>query len=251
MAVSSVGEAVSAEVVAVAVGNSCPSCREVIKREATFCPSCGARLNIKRGPSMSFGKVILVFFGAILVGLLVVGGCVYSGYNRAVVMDEGVSAAWAQVENQLQRRFDLIPNLVATVKGVAEQEKDVFLGIAKARKAYFQAKSGGTLGDKVRAAGGFQSALSRLLVLREAYPELKSNQSFMKLQDSVEGTENRLSVERKRYNDVVRQLNTYSRKLLGRLYCSLAGVEKAEYFEVGEEAKAVPKIDFTSKPSGD
>jgi LemA protein len=198
---------------------------------------------------MSFGKVVLVFFGAMVVGLLIVGGCVYSGYNRAVAMDEGVSAAWAQVENQLQRRFDLIPNLVETVKGVAEQEKDVFLGIANARKAYFQAKEGGSLAAKVRAAGGFESALSRLLVLRETYPELKSNQSFLKLQDSVEGTENRLSVERKRYNDNVKQLNTFSRKLLGRLYCSLAGVEKAEYFEVAEEAKAVPKIDFTGSDS--
>ena len=96
----------------------------------------------------------------------------------------------------------------------------------------------------------FESALSRLLVLREAYPELKSNQSFLKLQDSIEGTENRLGTERKRYNDKVRDLNTFSRKLLGRLYASLAGVEKAEYFEVAEEAKAVPKVDFTGESEG-
>ncbi len=196
---------------------------------------------------MSFGRVLLVFFAVVVIGVLLIGGCLYSGYNRAVAMDEGVEAAWAQVENQLQRRFDLIPNLVETVKGVAQQEKDVFLGIAKSRESYFQAK---TVGEKVRAANTFESALSRLLVLRENYPELKSNQSFLKLQDSVEGTENRLSVERKRYNDSVRALNTFSRRLLGRLYCALAGVEKAEYFEVAEEAKAVPKVDFTGDSSG-
>ncbi len=191
---------------------------------------------------MSFGKVLLAFMGAVLLAVLLVGGCMYSGYNKAVSLDEGVKSAWAQVENQLQRRWDLIPNLVESVKGVAGQEKEVFLGIAKARESYFQAKS---VGQKAKAAGTFESALSRLLVLRETYPELKSNQSFLKLQDSVEGTENRLGVERKRFNDNVKQLNTFSRKLLGRLYCSLAGVEKAEYFEVTEEAKAVPKVDFT------
>ncbi len=191
---------------------------------------------------MSFGKVLLAFMGAVLLAVLLVGGCMYSGYNKAVSLDEGVKSAWAQVENQLQRRWDLIPNLVESVKGVAGQEKEVFLGIAKARESYFQAKS---VGQKAKAAGTFESALSRLLVLRETYPELKSNQSFLKLQDSVEGTENRLGVERKRFNDNVKQLNTFSRKLLGRLYCSLAGVEKAEYFEVTEEAKAVPKVDFS------
>ena len=191
---------------------------------------------------MSFGRVLLAFMGAVLLAVLLVGGCMYSGYNKAVSLDEGVKSAWAQVENQLQRRWDLIPNLVESVKGVASQEKEVFLGIAKARESYFQAKS---VGQKAKAAGTFESALSRLLVLRETYPELKSNQSFLKLQDSVEGTENRLGVERKRFNDSVKQLNTFSRKLLGRLYCSLAGVEKAEYFEVTEEAKAVPKVDFT------
>ncbi len=196
---------------------------------------------------MSIGKVFVVFIVVVLVGLLLVGGCIYSGYNKAITLDEQVNSAWAQVENQLQRRWDLLPNLVETVKGVAAQEKDVFLGIAKARESYFQAKS---VGQKVKAAGMFESALSRLLVLREAYPELKSNQSFLKLQDSIEGTENRLGVERKRYNETVRQLNTFSRKLLGRLYTSLAGVEKAEYFEVAEEAKAVPKVDFTGGSTG-
>ncbi len=196
---------------------------------------------------MKLGKVLLIFAVAVIGSVLVVGGCVYSGYNKAIALDEDVQGAWAQVENQLQRRFDLIPNLVATVKGIAGQEKDVFLGIANARKSYFQAKS---VGQKAKSAGMFESALSRLLVLRETYPELKSNQSFLKLQDSLEGTENRMSVERMRYNETVKRLNTFSRKLLGRLYASLSNVEKAEYFEIAEEAKAVPKVSFTDDLKG-
>lgn len=195
---------------------------------------------------MSLGKILLGMVGAFLLATLVIGGCAYSGYNNAITLDETVNRAWAQVENQLQRRFDLIPNLQATVKGTAAQEKDIFLGIADARKAYFQAKDAGSVAGQAKAATGFSQALSRLLVLRESYPELKSNQAFQSLMVAVEGTENRLSVERKRYNDSVSLLNTFSRKLLGRLYCSFAGVEKAEYFEVTEEAKEVPKIDFTS-----
>ena len=147
---------------------------------------------------MNFTKVIGIILVAVLGGAVVVGGCLYSGYNRAVGFDEEVKSAWAQVDNQLQRRFDLIDNLVATVKGFAAQEQDVFLGVAKTRESYFQAKSSGSLPDQAKAAGAFESALSRLLVLREAYPELKSNESFLKLQDSLEGTENRLAVERQR-----------------------------------------------------
>ena len=196
---------------------------------------------------MNLGKILLIILLAFVGGIVIVGGCVYSGYNRAITLDEDVHAAWAQVENQLQRRFDLIDNLVETVKGFAGQEEKIFLGVAEARKSYFQAKS---VGQKAKAAGIFESALSRLLVLREAYPELKSNESFLKLQDSVEGAENRLSVERKNYNESVKRINTFSRKLLGRLYAGMAGVEKAEYFEVAEEAKAVPKVDFSDEPSG-
>jgi len=162
-------------------------------------------------------------------------------------MDEEVKSAWAQVENQLQRRYEMIPNLVETVKGFAQQEKDVFLGIAKSREAYVGAKS---VADKAAAANALESALSRLLVIRESYPELKSNESFLKLQDSLEGTENRLAVERQRYNDRVRDLNTFARTLLGRLYASLANVEKAEYFEIGEAAKTAPKVDFSPPTRG-
>ncbi len=191
---------------------------------------------------MKIGKVLLILMAVVVGAFLLVGGCVYSGYNRAVALDENVNRAWAQVENQLQRRFDLLPNLVETVKGVAGQEEKIFLGVAEARKSYFQADS---VAGKAKAAGGFERALSRLLVLRETYPQLKSNENFMKLQDSLEGTENRLAVERKRYNDAVSVLNTFTRKITGRFYASLAGVEKAEYFEISDEAKTTPKISFS------
>ncbi len=194
---------------------------------------------------MSAGRIILIIFGVIVVMLLTAGGCVYSGYNQAITLDEAVKSQWAQVENQLQRRFELIPNLVQTVKGVAKQEEKIFLGVANARKSYFQAN---TVNEKAKAASGFESALSRLLVLRETYPQLKSDQSFLKLQDQLEGTENRLAVERKRFNDAVRYLNSFTRKLLGQFYSGLAGVEKAEYFEIGEEAKATPQVNFEYRP---
>jgi len=198
---------------------------------------------------MKATQVLMLLIAALLGGCMFVGCAAYNGYNRAISLDEGVKSAWAQVENQLQRRFDLVPNLVETVKGVAGQEKDVFLGIAKARESYFPAKGPAA---KAKAAGGFESALSRLLVLRETYPELKSNQSFLKLQDTLEGTENRLSVERKRYNDTVKTLNTFTRGIVGRLYASMAGVEKAEYFEITEQVRQTPKVDFGGGgPAGD
>jgi LemA protein len=172
---------------------------------------------------------------------------VYGGYKTAITLDEGVKGQWAQVENQLQRRFELIPNVVEVVKGVAAQEEKIYLGVAEARKAYFQANS---VAEKAEAAGGFERALSRLLVLQETYPQLRSNEAFMKLQDTVEGTENRLSVERKTYNEKVQELNTFVRGPLGRVYAGLADVEKAEYFESPAEAATAPKIDFSPEPKG-
>jgi LemA protein len=190
---------------------------------------------------VSAGRILLIVLAVFLV-LGLMGGCAaYNTYNQALTLDEEVKSQWAQVENQLQRRFELIPNLVQTVKGLAGQEEKIFLGVAEARKSYFQAN---TVNEKARAAGGFESALSRLLVLRETYPALKSDQSFLKLQDQLEGTENRLAVERKRYNDTVRQLNTFTRHLFSGFMARLAGVEQAEYFEVGEEAKTAPKVEF-------
>ena len=188
--------------------------------------------------------MMLGLLAILLLSVLLGGGCVYNGYNRAIALDEEVKNQWAQVENQLQRRYELIPNVVETVKGVAGQEEKVFLGIANARKSYFQADS---VAEQAEAASGVERALSRLLVLQETYPQLRSNEAFMKLQDQLEGSENRLSVERGRYNDAVRTLNTFARQFPGRFYTNLAGVEQAEYFEVEEAARTAPKVDFSHR----
>ena len=186
-------------------------------------------------------KTGLIILAVILLFVFVVGGKLISGYNNVVAMDENVKGKWAQVENQLKRRFDLIPNLVETVKGYAVHEKELFENIAEARTKYFQAK---TLKDKVEGANRLEGVLSRLLVLKETYPQLKANESFLKLQDSLEGTENRIAVERKRYNESVQMLNTYIRTFVGRLYASFAGVFNAEYYEISEAQKAAPGVKF-------
>ena len=183
----------------------------------------------------------MVVLGVIALAALALAGWMISGYNRVIAMDENVKTSWAQVENQLKRRYDLIPNLVETVKGYAAHEKQIFENLAEARTRYFQAKD---VKGKIEAANALEGVLSRLLVLRETYPQLKANESFLKLQDSLEGTENRLSVERKRYNEAVRTLNTYIRTVFGRLFASLAGVSQAEYYQVAEAEKAVPKVKF-------
>ncbi|MEM7828672.1 MAG: LemA family protein [Candidatus Aenigmatarchaeota archaeon] len=185
---------------------------------------------------------LLLFF--LLIFLILIGGTVLWGireYNKVVAMDERVKAQWQQVENQLKRRYDLIPNLVETVKGYAKHERELFTYIADARTKYFQAKD---VKDKLQASEALEGALSRLLLLVERYPELKANESFLKLQDSLEGTENRISVERRRYNEYVRELNTYRRTVFGRFFASLAGVDRAEYFEIPEHEKEPPKVRF-------
>ena len=186
-------------------------------------------------------KTVLIVLGIIVALVAAVLFWGMGRYNQVVTMDEQVNAQWAQVENQLKRRFDLIPNLVETTKGYAKHEKTIFENIANARKSYFQAQ---TVPEKVAAANGFESALSRLLMLQENYPNLKANESFLKLMDSLEGTENRIAVERKRYNDAVKVLNTYRRTVIGRFIAALAGVGPAEYFQVPEEQKEAPKVKF-------
>ena len=189
-------------------------------------------------------KELKIFLIVLVIFLFSVSGSIGWGiaqYNKVITMDEQVKAQWAQVENQLKRRYDLIPNLVETVKGYAKHEKELFENIAEARTKYFQAK---TVGAKIQASRGLEGVLSRLLLLKEAYPELKANESFLKLQDSLEGTENRIAVERKRYNDAVRALNTYRRTVFGRFFASLAGVGEAEYYEIPTAEKATPKVKF-------
>ncbi len=186
-------------------------------------------------------KTALVVLGIIVLIGAGIGSWVIGQYNKAISMDEQVKAQWAQVDNQLKRRYDLIPNLVETVKGYATHEKEVFENIAQARTQYFQAK---TPAEKIQASQQLEGVLSRLLVLRESYPQLKASESFLKLQDSLEGTENRISVERKRYNEDVQTLNSYRRTFAGRFIAALAGVGEAKYFETPAAEREAPKVKF-------
>ena len=186
-------------------------------------------------------KITLIIVGVLLLIGFIAAKWVVNGYNNAISMDENVKAKWAQVENQLKRRYDLIPNLVETVKGYAAHEKELFEHIADARTKYFQAN---TVKDKIQASNQLEGVLSRLLLLQEQYPQLKANEPFLKLQDSLEGTENRISVERKRYNEAVQILNTYRRTVFGRFFAALAGVSGAEYYEIPEAEKEAPKVKF-------
>ncbi len=186
-------------------------------------------------------KITLVIIGILLLVGFSTFRWVINGYNNVIAMDENVKGKWAQVENQLKRRYDLIPNLIETVKGYAAHEEELFKHIADARTKYFQANS---VKEKIQASNQLEGVLSRLLLLREAYPNLKANESFLKLQDSLEGTENRIAVERKRYNEAVQLLNTYRRTFFGRFFASLAGVSSAEYYEIPEAEKEVPKVKF-------
>ncbi len=186
-------------------------------------------------------KIFLIVIGIILLIAVFSFSWIVGEYNKVIAMDENVKGKWAQVENQLKRRYDLIPNLVETVKGYAKHEKELFENIAQARTKYFQSD---TVKGQIESSNQLEGALSRLLLLRETYPELKANQSFLKLQDSLEGTENRISVERKRYNEAVQMLNTYIRTLFGRFFASLASVSSAEYYEIPEAEKEAPKVKF-------
>ncbi|MBN2514875.1 MAG: LemA family protein [Deltaproteobacteria bacterium] len=162
-------------------------------------------------------------------------------YNSFVSLDESVKASWAQVENQLQRRYDLIPNLVETVKGFARQEKEVFIGVTEARS---KVAGAATIPDKIKANNELSGALSRLLLVVERYPDIKSNQNFIRLQDELAGTENRIAVERRRYNEAVKTFNVKIRSFPENLFAGMFGFTQAAFFEVPEAAKAVPKVKF-------
>lgn len=193
----------------------------------------------------NFGKVWVVLV-AVLVVLLLLGIGIFrwyiGGYNKAVNFEQGAEQAWADIDAALQRRLDLVPNLVETVKGYASHEKELFENIAKSREKYFQA---GTRAGKIEATNELSGFLSRLLMLQENYPQLKANENFRDLQVALEGTENRINVARTRYNESAKQLNAYSREFFGSFFCRRAGVEKVEYFEASEQAKTeVPKVEF-------
>lgn len=194
---------------------------------------------------MKAGIVVLV---VILILAFLFGSAYVSRRNQMVTKREAVNAAWAQVDVVLQRRADLIPNLVQTVKGFAVQEQTVFGDIANARAALIGAK---TPADKIAANGQLDNALSRLLVIVENYPQLKSNENFMRLQDELAGTENRIAVERRRYNDTVQDYNTYISLFPNSLIATFAGFTRNDaYFKTEEGARQAPKVNFDfNKPA--
>ncbi len=185
--------------------------------------------------------LIIVLVVLIVIGLIGFGQ--YVGVrNTLVAKDQAVKAAWSQVDIVLQRRADLIPNLVETVKGYAQQEVTVFGDIAKARSALLSA---GTPSEKIAANGQLDGALGRLLLIVENYPQLKSNENFLRLQDELAGTENRIAVERKRYNDSLQDYNTYLLQFPNNIYAGFAGYKQNDaYFKAAEGAREVPKVNF-------
>jgi len=180
---------------------------------------------------------------AILVFLIVVGIAWYiSGLNRVVRLDEEVNEAWAQIDTQLKRRSELIPDLVAAVRGYAKHEREVFTKIADARSALAQAK---TIPEKIKAATDLDGALARLLAIVERYPELKASQTFIRLMDELAGTANRIAVARVRYNRAVKAFNAHIREVFGRFFAKRRGLaEPRTYFEVEEEEAEVPRVEF-------
>jgi len=186
-------------------------------------------------------KTLLVVLG--IIALIILSGFFYlkGTYNSLVGMDESVKAAWAQVENQLQRRYDLIPNYVETVKGYASHEREVFTRVTEARS---RAAGAPGIGEKIEANNELSSALSRLLVVVENYPELKANTNFIRLQDELAGTENRIAVERRRYNETVKTYNIQIRRFPTNVFAGMFGFEKAVFFEVPKERQEAPKVKF-------
>jgi LemA protein len=175
----------------------------------------------------------------ILLAALPLGGC---SYNRFVTQEEAIKAQWAQVQNQLQRRNDLIPNLVETVKGYAQHEQQVFTDIADARSKLLAARSPE---ETIAAANQQTSALGRLLAVVENYPQLKANEQFNRLMDELSGTENRIAVERMRYNEAIQAYNTSRRRFPANVTARLFGFKEYPFFEAPPEAQQAPKVTFT------
>ena len=188
-------------------------------------------------------RSILIVIGVLLLGALLLGGKLIGNRNELVVKREAIEASWAQVDVALQRRSDLIPNLVSTVKGYATQEKEIFTNIANARSALSGAR---TNGEKIAANSQLDSALARLLVVVENYPQLKSNENFMALQSQLEGTENRIAIARRDYNDAVRVYNTTLRTFPQVIWAKTVhgGSKPMELFQATAAAQSAPTVDF-------
>ncbi|MDD3275558.1 MAG: LemA family protein [Kiritimatiellales bacterium] len=180
-----------------------------------------------------------IWIGLGIVLLLIV--MMVSSYNHVVSLQESVDPQWANVETVMQRRFDLIPNLVNTVKGYASHEKELLTKVTELRSQWAAA---GTPDEKVAVANQMQGALGRLMMVAENYPDLKANQNFLALQDELAGTENRISVERRRYNEAVKAYNVSIRRFPGSIWAGMFGFERRTPFEAAPEASAVPKVSF-------
>jgi LemA protein len=188
-------------------------------------------------------KIAAIVLGVLLLFGLVIGGKVMGTRNELVTQREAVSGAWSQVDVVLQRRADLIPNLVATVQGFAKHETEVFTAIANARAAMAGARNPQ---EKIAANGQLDSALSRLLVITENYPQLRSNENFLRLQDELVGTENRISIERRKYNETVQKYNTSIELFPNNIAASVFGFSRNDaYFKTEPGARTVPKVDFS------
>src|SRR5271156_1220998 len=182
-----------------------------------------------------------------IIAAFVIGGGYISARNQMVTLNETVKSNWAQVDVVLQRRADLIPNLVATVQGFAAHEQTVLDDIAKARTQYMNAQ---TPADKIAASNQITPLVQKILLLQENYPQLKSNENFLRLQDELAGTENRIAVERKRYNDSIQEYNTYIGLFPNNIFAGWASFKRNnDYFQAAEAAREVPKVQFpAAKP---
>ncbi len=189
-------------------------------------------------------KTALIIVGILILIIVIPFSYLKGTYNSLVTMDESVKGAWAQVENQLQRRYDLIPNYVETVKGYAKHEKEVFIKVTEARSKVAGAKN---ISEKIETNNQLSSALARLLVVVERYPDLKANTNFIRLQDELAGTENRIAVERRRFNEAVKAFNIKIRSFPTNMIAGMFGFEKATFFEVPKERQEAPKVKFSKE----
>jgi LemA protein len=190
---------------------------------------------------------VTIFLIAVVVLILICFGMYVSTKNTLVAKNEAVKSEWSQVDVVLQRRADLIPNLVETVKGITKQEQAVFGEIAQARSQLLSANGPA---DKIAANQRLDGALGRLLAIAENYPQLRSSENFLRLQDELAGTENRISVERKRYNDTLQDYNTYVQQFPNSVFAKWAGFKpNTAYFAATEQSRAVPKVDFSNPQS--
>ena len=197
-----------------------------------------------------FMKKSWIIIGVIIIAVVIIFRLFVSPYNNMVKMEEGVTSQWAQVENVYQRRADLIPNLVNTVKGYATFEKETLTQVIEARSRATQVTvnpeklTPEALQQFQQAQGGLSSALSRLMVVVERYPELKANQNFLELQAQLEGSENRIAVERNKFNETVQRYNAYIRSFPNNIVASIFNFEKKPYFEADKGAETVPEVKF-------